>query len=447
MGESRRRRLFAVLAAVLEHPIDSRSAALEELCGGDASLRCEVESLLALEAEAERAFVEPAVRLPGDPEHESAPAELRPGSRLGSYRIVELLGRGGMGAVYRATREDVFEKRVAIKLMRRDLLAASAHRRFEIERQILARFEHPGIARLLDGGTTPEGHPYLVMEYVEGSAIDVFCDEQGLTVRQRLELFHQVLEAVAYAHRNLVVHRDLKPGNVLVTPEGQARLVDFGIAKLLGEAGASVALTRLGDESPMTPRYASPEQLLGEPITTASDVFSLGVLLYQLLTGRHPWWSKGVSMLELARGICELDPPPPSTAAQGRGLADPRASRALGRALAGDIDAIVLEALRKKPGDRYSRVEELDQDLVRHLEGLPVRARRGAWAYRAGRLLRRYRAAVALVVLLVVSAASATGLWLRAEVERRRADRERAEAVAARERKERVAGFLGDLFR
>ena len=403
--------------------------------------------MLELEAEADALFDQPAVDLGSRPPSESAVPRLEAGHRLGPYRIVELLSQGGMGSVYRAVREDDFEKQVAIKFLRGDLAEPSARQRFHVERQILARFEHPSIARLLDGGTIPGGRPYLVMEYVEGSPIDAYCEARGLSVRQRLELFRQVLPAVAYAHRNLVVHRDLKPGNILVTPEGTPRLLDFGIAKLLDARDPLETTTTLAGSSPLTPRYASPEQLRGEPITTVSDVFSLGVLLYEILARRHPWWSEGCSPLDLAQRICDQDPAPPSTVVGRDDRHPPRETLRFQRALAGDVDAIVLKALHKDPDHRYAQVEQLDEDLRRHFEGLPVQARRGAWAYRTRRLLRRHKGLVAGVVLIVGFSIGTTVLWQRAESERRRADRERAAAVSVQQREQRVSEFLKDLFR
>ncbi len=276
-----RRQVFELLQAALKVSPAERPAALDELCGDDESLRQRLEKLLALETAADDYLAESVTA--GGP-----PSELDAGTRLGPYRIAELIGRGGMGAVYRAVREDDFEKSVAIKVIRRDLPGVLADRRFQAERQILARLEHPGVARLLDGGSHVDGRPYLVMEEVDGVPITEFCETHDLDVRQRLELFLQTLEAVAYAHRNLVVHRDLKPDNVLVTDDGQVKLLDFGIAKLLDPVDESSLDLTLKAQRPMTLRYASPEQVRKEAMTTVSDVYSLGVVLYQLLTRASP---------------------------------------------------------------------------------------------------------------------------------------------------------------
>ena len=447
MNAERRKRLFEILETALERSQTTQRNVLKELCQGDAELFREAKAMLDLEAEADAIFTQPAVDFrPLLSGSRSAPPELETGSRLGPYRIVGLLGRGGMGSVYRAVREDDFEKQVAVKFLRGDLATPEDQRRFHVERQILARFEHPTIARLLDGGTTSGGQSYLVMEYIEGQPIDAYCEDHRLSTRQRLELFRQVLPAVAYAHRNLVVHRDLKPGNVLVSSEGVPRLVDFGIAKLLDDGDALTAITAPSGSSPLTPRYASPEQLRDEPVSTASDVFSLGVLLYQLLTRYHPWWREGKSPLDLARGVCEDDPIPPSKTIGSEPWDPPWEVRRLRRALTGDLDAIVLKALDKDPQHRYSLVEHLDEDLGRYLEGLPVRARQGARAYLIRKLLWRYKGLVAVALLILGFSIGTTVLWRQAEGERRRADSERAEAVAAQQREERVSDFLKDLF-
>ncbi len=346
--------------------------------------------------------------------------------RIGPYQLERLLGRGGMGEVYLAVRTDDFEKRVALKLIRCDADCAKIDARFRSERQILARLEHPSIARILDGGTAAGGRPYLVMEYVEGEPLDRYCETHKLSVRRRLELFRQVCGAVAAAHRQLVVHRDLKPGNILVTADGVPKLLDFGIAKLLDPDLASV-VTESGDSLPMTPSWASPEQLGGDPITTVSDVHALGMVLYLLLAGRHPYRLESGSWAEMVMRICSAEPPPPSAVVD------------CGRELVGDLDAIVLKAMRKEPEQRYGSVEQLSEDIRRHLAGFPVRARRGGWEYRTGKLVRRRKLALAMVLLILGFSVSTTILWWRAE-------RERAEAVREQRRAESVSRFLEELF-
>ncbi len=289
-------------------PLDSKERAtyLDAVCASDSELRHEVESLLFSDREAGTGFLNtPAVDL-RQPEH---PAATRVGRRIGAYNILEEIGHGGMGEVYRAGRADgQYEKEVAIKLVRGGYDTAAVLDRFRHERQILASLDHPNIARLLDGGTTDEGIPYLVMELIEGIPIDQYCTARDLTVRERLRLFLQVCSAVQYAHQRLVIHRDIKPGNILVTQEGVPKLLDFGIAKILDPlAGSETTIA-----GPMTPEYASPEQIRNEPITTATDVYSLGVVLYKLVTGRSPYPAGTRTPHEFARAICELEPERPS---------------------------------------------------------------------------------------------------------------------------------------
>ncbi len=353
----------------------------------------------------------------------SPPEGSEAGRSFGSYRILNEVGHGGMGAVYLAVRDDdEFKKRVAIKLLRRGMATDDLVRRFRNERQILASIDHPNIARLLDGGTTEEGLPYFLMEYVEGEPIDRYCDGHGLSVGERLELFRTVCAAVHFAHQNLVVHRDLKPGNILVTADGVVKLLDFGIAKLLrpelysDRAGA----TRL-EERLLTPDYASPEQARGETVTTASDVYSLGVLLYELLTGHLPYRLSGLSLHEVSRVIGEVDPRKPSTVigeVEERTQADGTTTKVtpelvsrtregrpdkLQRRLAGDLDAIVMKAMRKEPQRRYGSAEQLSDDIRRHLDGLPVSARKGTFSYNAGKFVRRHRIGVAMAAAAIVS--------------------------------------------
>ncbi|MBI3932801.1 MAG: serine/threonine protein kinase [Acidobacteria bacterium] len=349
--------------------------------------------------------------------------------RIGPYRLLREIGHGGMGTVYLAVRADEqFHKRVAVKVVRGGD-SAEVVRHFRRERQILAGLEHAHIAHLLDGGTTEDGLPYFVMEYVEGQPIDRYCDGHGLTVTDVLVLFQQACDAVQHAHRNLVVHRDLKPSNILVTADGLVKLLDFGIAKLLNPELSGEAPTATG--LAMTPEYASPEQVRGEPITTATDVYSLGVVLYRLLTGRLPYRLDGRPPLDVLRAVCEEEPERPSLAS-GR------------RHLRGDLDNIVLSALCKEPHRRYPSVEALSEDIRRHLEGRPVRARRSSWGYRLLKFVGRNRVAVGAVSLLILLLAGAVAemavAWGRAAHERDRAQREREKA-------ERVAAFLVDLFR
>ncbi|TAK93742.1 serine/threonine protein kinase, partial [Patescibacteria group bacterium] len=306
-----------------------------------------------------------------------------PLERIGPYRLVSEIGHGGMGTVYLAERDGDFHQRVAIKVVR-GLLGADGLRRFRVERQILASLQHPGIAGLLDGGTTPEGMPYLVMEHIEGVRIDDYCDARHLTLAQRVTLFCRVCDAVSAAHRSLVVHRDLKPSNILITADGTPKLLDFGIAKLLTDDDADPLLVTSPSVRALTPEYASPEQIRGLPITTATDVYSLGVLLFELLTGERPHRLGTRTAAELERVICGQEARRPSAFVEKR----------LARELEGDLDTIALAALRKESSRRYQSVEQLADDLRRYLDGRPVLARPSTWSYRARRFVQRHRAAV-----------------------------------------------------
>jgi non-specific serine/threonine protein kinase/serine/threonine-protein kinase len=350
-----------------------------------------------------------------------AAAEEVEARHLGPYRLERELGRGGMGTVYLAVREGEVQKRVALKVLKRGMDTDAIVRRFRSERQILASLEHPFISTVLDGGTTPEGLPYFAMEFVDGKPIDEYCESAQLDTTARLELFRKICSAVQYAHQNLVIHCDIKPANVLVTAEGSPKLLDFGIAKLLNPvAGETLALTL--DGSPlMTPEYASPEQVQGGVVTTATDVYSLGVLLYELLTGRRPYELTSRTPADIARVICDSVPERPSTAQHRR----PIDSHRLRRRLAGDLDNIVLKALNKEPQRRYASVDQFSEDIRRHLSGLPVLARRDTIGYRVGKFVRRNRAGVAaaaVVLLALVTGIIATA-W-----QARIARRERARA-------------------
>jgi eukaryotic-like serine/threonine-protein kinase len=380
------------------------------------------------------------------------------GRTVGPYRIMRELGRGGMGAVYLAEREDQFRKRVAIKVLPPGMGTRESVWRFLEERQILASLDHRGIARLLDGGVTEDGLPYYVMEYVEGTPIDAFCDAQRLTIDERLRLFCEVCEAVQYAHRNLVVHRDLKPGNILVTAaDGQIKLLDFGIAKLLGPGRiADITLTGPGAR-PMTPEYASPEQVLGRPISTASDVYSLGVLLYRLLTGRHPYPVAGRARHEAEQAIVMAPAERPSAsvrrfAAEGDptslSLTDIATTRRstpdrLRRRLEGDLDNIMLRALRKEPERRYTTVEQFAADVARHLAGLPVHARPDTGLYRAQKFVGRHRVGAAAVTAF---AFLAIGFNVTTQLQSARIRSQSRRIAEERDKAEQVVQFLTELF-
>jgi tetratricopeptide (TPR) repeat protein len=395
-----------------------RGSFLEHACWGDAELRSEVEGLLASAGKTLEWLRRPVGR--------AAQEVAFTGRRIGVYVLVRLLGEGGMGRVFLAERADEqYRQLVAIKLIHWSLsLADSILERFRTERQILAGLSHPNIARLLDGGMTPEGAPYLVMEYVEGVPIDQYCRANNLSVEQRLELFLRVCAAVEYAHKNLVVHRDIKPSNVLVAAGGAPKLVDFGIAKLLeAERSGSTATAGL-----MTPEYASPEQFRGDTITTATDVYGLGVLLYELLSGAHPFSASTRSPVDLMRQICEADPPPPS-AMVSRGSGQPRGAT--------ELDRIVSMAMQKQPERRYSSVTALARDVFAYLNGYPVFARTGGLGYRARKFVLRHKLMVGGLALFAISL---TGFSIEMAVLTRRANREQLKA-------ERAAIFLANMFR
>jgi serine/threonine protein kinase/TolB-like protein len=404
MDAERWRRVEALFHAALEHEEPARSLFLDEQCDGDAELRREVERWLAADQDAPAqlaAAVTDAVR--------SFHTIFPPGTRIGPYEIVALKGEGGMGSVYRARRnDDVFRKEVAIKFVKRGMDSGDLLRRFRRERQILAELEHPYIARVLDGGSTNEGLPYLVMEYVDGQNLLEYARQRQLELTERLHLFCQVCEAVAHAHEHQVVHRDLKPSNILVDSQAHPRLLDFGIAKLTAtrEPGTRREGTgTTGDMGMLTPRYASPEHVRGEPITSRSDVYSLGVILYELLTGctAHP--TATGSPAAILKAICEDDAMPPSRAAatsEKFGASVPVAPTEL----KGDLDRIVLMALEKDPRRRYASAQALLDDLRRHLERVPVAAR-SRWADGAFKFVRRRRTALVVALLAVIALAAA----------------------------------------
>ncbi len=386
------------------------------------------------------------------------------GQMLGPYRVVQMLGIGGMGEVVLAERADgQFRQRVAIKLVKRGVVSRHVRGRLKIERQILASLNHPNIAKLLDGGVTDDGTPYIVMEYVEGEPIDCYCDRHRLTVRERLEMILKVCSAVHAAHRNLIVHRDLKPSNILVTADGVPKLLDFGIAKLLDrrELLHTVAVTQM-DMRLMTPGHASPEQVMGLPVTTSSDIYVLGVLMYELLTGCRPFDLRNKSLSNIERVICDDPPIAPSAAVAHAGtkdgggeassLAERRSTSVArwARDLRGDLDNIVAMAMHKEPERRYASVEQFSADIERYLKGVPVLARGDGWYYRAGKFVQRHTAAVALSAALAISiagaAVTATLQAHRIAHERDAVAAQRARAEAERDRAESISNFLMSAF-
>ena len=423
MTTERWQRLQDLFHRALESP--ERAAFLDRECTNDPALRAEVERLLDAHERAGGFIGEPAIVLAGLAVGESD--AFQAGRRVGAYRLVRALGHGGMGAVYLAERDDgAFEQRVAIKLIKRGMDTDQVLHRFRAERQILASLDHPHIGRLLDGGTTAEGVPYFAMEYIEGQPIDAYADGAGLGVDGRLRLFLQVCDAVAHAHSRGVIHRDIKPLNTLVTAGGTPKLLDFGIAKVLHDSPDDNTATITGLRL-LTPDYASPEQVEGRGATAASDVYSLGVLLYELLTGRSPYRVNSRSPQEIAQAVCTTEPDRPSTVVtqpagearlrrggprMGASASPGAGGRQLSRQLRGDLDTIVLTALRKEPARRYASVAHFSDDIRRHLDGRPIVARGSETAYRAAKFARRHRAALltAAVAVAVIVLLSANGV-------------------------------------
>lgn len=441
---TRRHRVEALFEEALELEESEREAFLAERCAGDALLAHEVGRLLVAHARA--AGILDAPQGPGRwmrsrvERREEDDAMNPAGARYGPYRVVHALGRGGMGTVYLAVREDAFMRRVALKVVHGVAEAESTRRRFESERRIMASLDHPNIARLLDGGVTDHGVPYLAMEYVEGLPLTQYCDREKLGVTERLELFRKVCDAVHHAHQSLIIHRDLKPSNILVTMDGEPKLLDFGIAKLQQSALANPTQpVTHPDLRALTPEWASPEQMRGEPLTTASDVFALGVLLYELLTGRHPFRApEGQSPAELIAAVCERDPMLPSETVGSEDGSGRRGAR-----LRGDLDSIVVTALRKEPGRRYASAEQLSSDIGRYLACEPVLARGDGRMYRLKKLVRRRRGET--LAALAVVASLLLGLFA-ASREARVAGQERDRAARALARAEASSTFLLGLF-
>jgi eukaryotic-like serine/threonine-protein kinase len=458
MTPERRQQIEGLFEAALDQAPERRAAFLAGACGGDAELRAEAEALLAAHDRADGPLERPIASLAASLLDERVPER-----QIGPYQVLRELGRGGMGVVYLAERGDgQFRRRVAIKLVRSGLDDGQIQRRFLAERQILASLSHPNIAQLLDGGVTDGQLPYLVMEYVEGLPITAYCDKHRLDIEARLRLFQEVCAAVHHAHQNLVIHRDLKPSNIVVDARGRVKLLDFGIAKLLNPSlgPADAPFTRF-EQWVMTPDYASPEQVRGEPLTTASDVYSLGVILYELLTGHRPYHLTTRSPDKIMELVCERDPERPSTRA-GRTetitLEDGTlhkvtpalvsAARAvsverLPRQLRGDLDAIVMMALRKEPRRRYGSAEMLSEDIHRYLDGLPVDARQGNRRYHVAKFLRRRRVEAIAAALVVLSLLIGAGVAARQAAV---AVRERDRAETALAQAQEVTDFLMQLF-
>lgn len=447
MTSDRWTKISQILDEVIGLAPEQRDEALDRLCD-DPEIREEVVAFLDAEAEApdflDREVAELSLSFI---DSEESPTVLEAGARVGAYRLIEELGRGGMSVVYLAERADgQFERQVALKLLPRSFETEQRIERFRAERQILASLDHPDIAKMLDGGVTDGGRPYLVMERVRGRSITEYCAVHNCSLADRLQLFQSVCRAVEHAHRRLIVHRDLKPANILVaeTADGpQVTLLDFGIAKLVGDApNWTMPQTRTGEQL-MTPQYAAPEQIRGDEITTSTDVYQLGVLAYELLAGQRPFEMEDPSLTEIEQAVLETTPEKPSTAVHQHADTIPTTPDEWGRTLRGDLDTIVMKALRKEPNRRYASAKALDEDVQRFRDGQPVEARPATLGYRARKFVRRHRwgvAMAALVVTLVV------GFGLMLISERNRAQRKAQEAQMEAQKAQRVSGFLVDLF-
>jgi non-specific serine/threonine protein kinase/serine/threonine-protein kinase len=390
-----------VFAEAMEIDPSERASLVSERCANRPELREEVESLLAFHDFDDSFLSVPAV----DPGWRVG--DDLAGTTVGPFRLVERIGAGGMGIVYLADRtQGEFAQRVAVKLLDEPVRNAGALRRFRAERQILATLSHPNIVTLLDGGVTEDGQPYLAMEYVEGAAITTYCRERALSIENRLRLFQQVCAAVQYAHQHGVVHSDLKPGNILISSDGIPKILDFGVARLIDASGKPGDATATGMPRPLTPNYASPEQLRGLPVTTVSDIYALGVLLYEVLTGVRPYDTAGKTVDEVLRIVVEEEPPRPSAR-----VGTPLPYDA--RRLRGDLDAIVLKAISKDPARRFASARELAEDVTRHLSGRPVVAREPSFGYVVAKLARRHRMAFlsAAVALAALVSGLGVSLW------------------------------------
>jgi eukaryotic-like serine/threonine-protein kinase len=461
MTPERWQQIKDLLATALELAPAERTAYLDQNCRGDDSLRREVEILLQREAGLSSRFLDRE-----DLEQVAAAVlseEVNPwiGRRVGVYQIVEQIGAGGMGEVYRAFRaDDQYRMEVALKVVRTGQDSARVITRFRNERQILAGLEHPNIARLLDGGTTESGAPYLVMELIEGCPIAEYCDSHKLSIPDRLKLFAQVCGAVQFAHQRLIIHRDIKPTNILVTSDGKPKLLDFGIAKVIGPEIRSQQNETLTAFRILTPEYASPEQLNGEPVTTASDVYSLGVVLYDLLTGRSPYPATARTSQELAAAISYREPEKPSTlvnrVTDANGAAPDSAEQIasarsctvqkLQKQLNGDLDNIVLLALRKEPARRYASAEQFAADITRHLDGVPVLARKDTAGYRMSKFVGRHKVGVIASVAMVVAILGALAISLyEAHVARQQSEMARAQRIRAERRFNDVRNLANSL--
>ncbi len=450
-------KLKAVFQQAIELTPEERGTFLEEHCKDDPELRKEIESLIESHSKS-GGLLEVTSIQSGEPDSPNDSPDSFIGLTIGKYKVEKKIGDGGMAVVYSAVRVDEhFTRHVAIKFIKRGMDTIEIIKRFKIEQQTLAALNHPYIAKIIDGGTTENGLPYFVMELIEGEPIDKYCLNKNLSVIEKLNLFGKVCSAIKYAHQNLVIHRDIKPGNIFVTSDGNPKLLDFGIAKLLNSSEGQTNLTRTGFRL-MTLEYASPEQFKGEQITTSTDIYSLGVVLYELLTGNFPYKFKNTLPYEVERVICTTEPQKPSTAVRNyydrlnedKNKHSQNSSQhfdyknysKVSRRLSGDIDNIVLKAMQKEPGRRYSSVEQFSEDINRHLKGLPIIARKNSIGYRSKKFYERHRVGVitAFIILLLITV-GAVGIMYQSKIAANERDKARIEAVKV----EKINSFLQDM--
>jgi eukaryotic-like serine/threonine-protein kinase len=437
MGDQRTVLAAELFKRAVDRPVERRSAFLNEACGDDVELRREVESLLKFNEDGDQFLEQPAMDIAVESLFQTA---LKPDQRIGNYKVGSHIGSGGMGEVYLA-HDEKLNRQVALKLVRFGIGADETERHFRREAQILASLNHRNIAHLYGAEITPEGFSFLVMEYIEGVRIDKYCDDNHLSISDRLEMFRRVCGAVHYAHQRLIIHRDIKPANILVTKEAEPKLLDFGIAKLLDPETSMAGEQTMTFAAAMTPDYASPEQVRGETMTTASDVYSLGVILYELLAGQRPYRVRGHNPAGVARAITEQEPARPSTAI-AKSSKNSKSEIRNPKLLKGDLDNIVLKAMRKEPQRRYASVEQFSEDITRHLSSLPVIARPDTRGYRTAKFIQRHKAGVAAAALVFVSLTGgiATTLW-QGHIARQQRDRARLEQAKA----DRIKSFMTDM--
>ena len=436
MDTDKHEKIFEVFNAALELPADDRLAFVATKFGDDDQATTEVLELIESHEGASSFLLDSPADLATEALAENSLTNIR--KKIGAYKIEKQIGFGGMGTVYLAARDDEqYDQKVAIKILKRGMDTDQIIKRFKYERQILAELNHPNIAKLLDGGTTAKGLPYFVLEYIDGLPITKYCETHGLDLNKRLRLFREVCGAVSYAHQNLVIHRDIKPGNILVTKEGIPKLLDFGIAKVLQSDSDLTELTMTGERL-MTPKYASPEQARGGQITTASDVYGLGVLFYELLTGKLPYDLKTKTSQEIEQIICDQEPSLPSSEFKVKTSKTNHEPKTLSpKLLKGDLDNIALMALEKEPDKRYSSVDEFSKDIERYLEGMPIDATAHTFAYRTAKFVKRHAIGVTLAALI---STLVVGFAITSRIQ--------ANQIASeRDRSEKVVSFMRDIFK